>query len=360
MSDRHDPKALLSDPGVLNPSRLLEFGGWQGAEKTGGVAILPWRSDWLQATAASVEAHPDASAIEGEQFNQALVHLQKSRDATWQDLCSAWRLLIPGGRLLLCGGNDLGIVSAVKRLAKELQQTPQILSNRRRARIVAFEQTDHTSMHPASPESHPIWLPIPGQEPVEMEAAAGAFSAKKIDSGTQLLLDAIAHHDATPELILDMACGIGTLALAALIRWPSARAVLADADARAVASAQRNADRIGVGARARTFWWDAHENFPAEGGDLLLLNPPFHTGKAVDLAPARAMFKRAEESLRPGATALLVANRTLPYEKDLEALGRLRILSETRHYKLLSARKRSRSSVSSKRHSPGPSSRGRS
>ena len=60
-------------------------------------------------------------------FAQAVVHLQKSRAATWHALGEAWARLEPGGRLLLVGGNDLGVKSAVKRLSGELDQPAEIL-----------------------------------------------------------------------------------------------------------------------------------------------------------------------------------------------------------------------------------------
>ncbi len=358
MANRHDPTDLISDPGVLQSDPLLEWGGWRGIEQGEGVCILPWRADWLTAQARKLEAFPDVQHLGPGQFRQTLVHLQKSRDATWNDLHGAWSRLEPGGRLLLCGGNELGIVSAVKRLARELDQAPQVLSNRRRARIVSFKRPADPCLEPTPPEPHRLWLPCPGSEPLEIEAEAGAFSARKIDSGTQMLLNALADYGSTPESIFDLGCGIGCLGLAALKRWPSARATLADGDARAIASAQRNAERLGVLARCEIVWWDAREPFPDQSGDLVLLNPPFHTGRAVDLEPARAMFKRAGESLKPGGTALIVANRTLPYEKDLQAVGRLQVLTETRHYKLLSLKRRSRSSSPNRAHSPGRRSTG--
>ncbi|MDG2049711.1 MAG: methyltransferase [Myxococcota bacterium] len=360
MADRHDPTELIADPGVLEASPLLELGGWRGVEQREGVCILPWRADWLSARARKLEAYPDAESLGPEPFNQALVHLQKSRDATWNDLRTAWQRLETGGRLLFCGGNDLGIVSAVKRLARELDQAPQILSNRRRARIVSFERPPNPCLEPTAPDTHRLCLPWPGGDPLEVEAAAGVFSARKIDSGTEMLLSALRDHGGKPDTIFDLGCGIGCLGLVALKQWPDAQATMADGDARAIASAERNAQHLGVAERCRIIWWDAREAFPDQAADLVLLNPPFHTGRAVDLEPAREMFKRAGESLRPGGTALIVANRTLPYERDLEAVGRLQTLTESRHYKLLSLRRRSRSSSSSKAHSPGRRSSGRS
>lgn len=350
---------LILDPGVLAPTPSLEFGGQRAAAGTDGVAILPWRRAWLAAEAAGVRAHPRAAALGEARFDQALVHLQKSRDATWTDLALAWRHLSPGGRLLLCGGNDLGVVSAVKRLGRELGQPLRVLANRRHARIAVFERT--ASAGPERPAPGHVEVPLGDGSTKVFETVAGVFSAKKLDAGTAQLLATLYDIDVTPKRILDLGCGIGALGLAAALRWPNAEATLLDADVRAVDCATKNAAALGLATRTHPAWWDAVEPLPAGDFDLVLLNPPFHAGgKAVDLDPARALFTRLGEGLARGGLALVVANRTLPYEHDLAAIGQLTIRTETRGYKVLELRRRPRSASSRATKSPGARSGGRS
>ncbi len=329
---------LIFDEGVLAPEPLVEFQGDHGAAHTGGLAILPWRGPWLEAEASgtrAVAAAPDPSEA---QFGQALVHVQKSRAATWRDLGAAWELLETGGRLLVCGGNDLGITSVVKRLAEQLGQPARILSNRRHARIVAFERGPGPAPLPAEPSR--IDLALPDGRRASLHAEPGVFSAKRLDTGTQLLLDTL-ESEAAPDRILDLGCGIGPLGLASLVRWPEARALFLDGDARAVASAERNLGALSLETRAEVCWWDAEESCPETGFDLALVNPPFHGGEAVDLRPARAMFTRLAEALAVGGRALIVANRSLPYERDLEGAGSMKILSDSRGYKIIAFTRRS-------------------
>jgi len=349
---------LPLDPGVLAPTATLEFGGHRAAAHTDGVAILPWRSDWLAAEAAGVRAHPRLADLGEARFEQALVHLQKSRDATWTDLAQAWSRLSPGGRLLLCGGNELGVVSAVKRLGRELDQPLRVLANRRHARVAVFERT--ASAGPETPSPGRVDVPTADGEARAFQTAAGVFSARKLDSGTALMLDTLYRTDVTPKRILDLGCGIGALGLAALLRWPNAEATLLDADVRAIDCATANAACLGLSDRCSLAWWEAAEPLPAADFDLVLLNPPFHAGKAVDLDPARTLFERLGEGLAKGGLALVVANRTLPYEHDLARIGQLTARAETRGYKVLELRRRSRSTSSRVRKSPGARSRGRS
>jgi 16S rRNA (guanine1207-N2)-methyltransferase len=78
---------------------------------------------------------------------------------------------------------------------------------------------------------------------------------------------------------------------------------------------------------------------PRGGFDLVLLNPPCHAGTANDLATAKAMFRIAAGAVVPGGRLLVVANRQLPYEADLAALGRYGIAVEQGGFKILRLRR---------------------
>ena len=327
---------LLGDPGILVPSPTLEVFGFAAAASTGGVSVIPLRTDWLRAREARIEAVPSWAQVPDERFNQAVVHLQKGRAATWQGLIEAWRRLMPGGRLLLAGGNELGVKSAVKRLSGELEQPAEILANRARSRIACWRREG--ASEPVRPEISPIEV-VTGQDRFDLRSAAGVFSADGVDPGTQVLLERIGELD-TPTSIFDPGCGLGVLGLAALRRWPEATAILADVDHRAVECATGNATDLGLSGRCEVMWWDAvQDSAPARRCDLVLVNPPFHSGVPVDLQPARAIFRTIDAVLSPGGRALVVANRTLPWERELREIGSLRQLVDRSGYKILELKK---------------------
>jgi 16S rRNA (guanine1207-N2)-methyltransferase len=370
MAERRPKTPLVLDPGVLDDTPVCELGGFDAVAEVGGIAILPWRHDFLRAEAAAFDAlesdaqrrvAPESRALPNASFEQCVVHLQKGRSGTWADLAEAWRLLRPGGRLLLEGGNALGVTSAVKRLAEELDQRPRVLTNRARARIAAFERD--AGPGPVRPVPTPIQLPPFAGTAHALLTLPGTFSARQLDPGSGLLLDHLSdvtQGGAAPRRVLDLACGAGPLGLCALQLWPEATAVLTDGDWRAVRSAEENALMLECSERTTVLWRDASERIADEPFDLVLLNPPFHTGKAVDLEPARRLFAAMRDALRPGGRALVVANTTLPYERDLRAFGDVVPVAHARGYKLLSVIKRSRSSSSSGRQPPGSGSAGRS
>ncbi len=323
---------LIHDDGVLSEGTVLEIFGWKAVETRGGLSILPRRDQWLEALRHGVEAVGLPSGFSEGAFPQAVVHLQKGRAATQEGLTVAWENLEPDGRLVLVGGNELGIKSAVKRLGKELDQSGELLANRARSRVVGFVKK--VSPGPKVPDQVQVSVAT-GEDSFTLQSALGVFSADRVDQGTRVLLDHLPTV-AAPARILDMGSGIGVLGLAALRRWPQATAVLADVDRRAVEASRRNAVDLGLSQRCHVAWWDAvGEKPPAAECDLVLINPPFHTQKKVDLDPARAMFRSLDRVLAPGGIALIVANRTLPYEHQLGALGRLRMVGDEGGFKLM-------------------------
>lgn len=331
---RHHPTRpfdLLADEDVLEPTPTLEVFGSAAVAKVGGEAFLPHRGDWIRARDAGLNANGWVDDDSGPRFNQAVVHLQKGRATTDEGLARAWNRLEEGGRLLLAGGNDLGIKSAVKRVATELEQPAEILANRSRSRVASWVKDDRAIGLPHVPAIEVVT----STDRFTLQSAPGVFSADGVDPGTALLLGHLERSKA-PEGVFDPGCGLGVLGIAALRRWPEATAVLADVDHRAVGCAHRNAGSLDLGDRCKAVWWDAvSEPPPLKQCDLVLLNPPFHTGVPVDLQPARAIFKAVAAVLSPGGRALIVANRTLPWEHDLRELGRLSQLEDARGYKVM-------------------------
>ena len=365
-------ESLVLDPDVLRPGPVCEFQSSQAVRAQGGVAIQPWRDVFLADQAAGISVSSHAREIESASYAQAIVHLQKSRAATFDDLCEAWRILVPNGELLFAGPNTLGVVSAVKTLAEQLGQPGVVVSNRARARVVRFRKQGDTAPLREAPEPIAVTMPIQGSpadatdvmaETFELETLPGVFSAKRLDPGSELLIEGLAPIGVykPPRRIVDLGCGTGVLGLAAARIFPEAEVLLVDADARAVECAGRNVARLGLGKRCRVLWWDAHEKPPETGFDWALLNPPFHhRGPEVELVPAFALFDSLAGWLTRNGRALVVANRTLPYEAPLALLGEVVKVAETKGYKLLSLSKSARSPGSRGRSAPGARSGGRS
>ena len=141
------------------------------------------------------------------------------------------------------------------------------------------------------------------------------------DSET-LLVAAVEHFAGTPgpKRILDLGTGPGTLLLAALDEWPGATGVGVDASPIALAFAQRNAERLGLGGRAALQLGDWGKGLRSRF-DLILCNPPYVATDAA-MGPGVAEFEPAE-ALFAGADGLDDYRRLAPMIGRLLAPGGL-------------------------------------
>jgi 16S rRNA (guanine1207-N2)-methyltransferase len=320
---------LTADPGVLANEPVFEVGGTRAVARVGGMALIYWRAEYLRANGITVVEQ----APQPPQFSQALVRLNKGRLANDVDVAQALQSLIPGGQLFLHGLNEVGVVSCGKRLGAILQQTPQVVANRARGRVIRFIRGSISVSMPTA-----TLVPLDSEGHVNLLVEPGVFSGDGLDQGTQAMQSYLAQLPAAKNIV-DMGCGAGHLAFTALRLWPQATASLLDADRRAVRSAILNASMLGLAERVQCQWWDTSESVAQESADLVLINPPCHAGVATDYAIARRMFQHAAAMMTPDGQVLVVANRQLPYEGDLAALGQMRVVHQHGGFKIIALTK---------------------
>ena len=155
---------------------------------------------------------------------------------------------------------------------------------------------------------------------IELEVGPGVLIPRP-DSET--LIAAAADHFAggeEPKRILDLGTGPGTLLLAALDQWPRATGVGIDRSAGALDYARKNAQRLGLAARAhfRLGNWASGVD---ERFDLVLCNPPY-VASGADLGPGVLEHEPAE-ALFAGEDGLEDYRRLAPEIARLLALGGL-------------------------------------
>ena len=166
-------------------------------------------------------------------------------------------------------------------------------------------------------------VPAPGEVAVPgrgwtLSAGPGVFARRHLDIGARFLLDHLPR-DITGE-VADLGCGNGVLGLSLAADNPEARVTFCDVSWLAVDSARRNA--------AALFGENHRHEFHLGNGldglerqfDVILLNPPFHRGHAVDDGVARNLFRHARRHLAPGGELRVVANGHLPYRRNLAKL----------------------------------------
>lgn len=176
-----------------------------------------------------------------------------------------------------------------------------------------------------------------------LHAVGGVFAGSEPDHGGLLLLSALADHGPPePRRIHDLGCGNGLLTFWAAQHWP--RATIAASDDARDAVASTRAGIIANGLRGRpggeisVTWQDAASDEPGNSVDLVLLNPPFHQGAAVDTKLGPRLFAAAARLLRPGGELWVVHNSHLAYRRDLDRLvGATEQIARDRRFTVLRA-----------------------
>ncbi len=156
--------------------------------------------------------------------------------------------------------------------------------------------------------------------PLRLRSLGATYGGVKFDPGTRFLLQTLEELDGFPPAgrAVDLGCGNGTISAWLALRHPQLRVLAADQSASAVRSAALTAEANGVADRVETLRNDALSSLPEASEDLILLNPPFHQGNAVDTSVAHRLIRDAARVLRPGGSLFTVWNSHLKHRPVLE------------------------------------------
>lgn len=171
----------------------------------------------------------------------------------------------------------------------------------------------------------------------EFTTASGVFSIKRVDLGTQILIENMV----LPEQggVLDVGCGYGAVGIAAAKFNPKLRVVMSDVNRRAVLLARQNAEKNRVHVEVRQ--GNLYEPVQDDAFDCVLSNPPVSAGMEI----VEAIISGAPAVLKPMGTLQMVVRskigkKSLP-DAFMKAFGNVQILAIQSGYRVLKAQKTS-------------------
>jgi 16S rRNA (guanine1207-N2)-methyltransferase len=272
--------------------------------------VQGFRSDFrlLEAAGYRVTPRPD-----GDNFDAALVLTGRHRGENENRIAEAIERVRAGGLIVVAGGKEEGIGSLRKRVSELVPLDGQMPKHHG----VAFwflrpeQAADVTAALRAGN----------GETIVEdrFRTAPGMFSHDRVDAGSRLLAENLPA-DLSGQ-VADFCAGWGFLAAEILNRAPAVACLdLYEADFESLEAARANLAAASPTVAKRFFWHDLIGEPVTERYDAIVINPPFHKGRAADPLIGQGMIKTAATALRRGGRLFMVANRQLPYEATLGSL----------------------------------------
>ncbi|SLN40511.1 Ribosomal RNA small subunit methyltransferase C [Pseudoruegeria aquimaris] len=237
-------------------------------------------------------------------YAAAIVFLPRSKPEA--QLLIAQAVAATNGGLVLVDGQKTDGVDSLLKATRKLAGGP----------VSAFSKAHGKLFWFTGGGAFDDWAETRVASPEGFRTVPGVFSADRIDRGSALLAEALPAKLAGH--VVDLGAGWGYLSRAILAREAVERLDLVEAERLALDCARANV----ADPRARFHWADATSFTPDSPCDVVVMNPPFHAGRAGDPALGQAFIDTAARILKPGGSLWMVANRHLPYEGRLATLFR--------------------------------------
>jgi 16S rRNA (guanine1207-N2)-methyltransferase len=293
--------------------RVLFLGAEPGLRPPDGFAaeltlIQPFRPSFRALEAASFGVFPRA---EGSEYDAAFILCGRHRRRNEAWIADALARVRAGGLILVAGGKVSGIDSLRRKLAGVLPLSGS---------LAKYHGAAFWFSRPKSKDAMTAVL-APAESPLvddRFRTAPGMFSPDHVDPGSRFLADNL------PDKIsgdgADFGAGWGYLASELISSRVDAisRIDLYEADFEALEASRENlASASGNSMQMGFFWRDLLAEPVERRYDFIVMNPPFHAGRAAEPAIGKGMIAAAARALKPGGRLDLVANRQLPYEEAL-------------------------------------------
>ena len=277
----------------------------------------------------------DFSEIKAASLSHVFYRISKEKPVTHHIINQAHRLLIPGGKLFLCGQKNEGIKTYIDKAGKLFGCKVSAQKNGMVYTAVLENLTPQSDQW-LDDNVYPQLRPIDSPDGVPIHSKPGLFGWNKIDQGSEFLIQALpallAQLPEQPTRLLDLGCGYGYLTLMTA-DLPLEQRTLTDNNAAALHVARHNCELNNI--NADVIAADAGDQIQ-QTFDLILCNPPFHQGFSVDGDLTDKFILSTKRLLARHGTALFVVNQFIPLErKARQHFRQVNILANNGSFKLV-------------------------
>lgn len=333
-----DEAAELLAGEVPAPGSIVIVGDAYGALTLGAIALLGATEVRVHQDAAvgelALAANAERVGVDGgfrnlplgeELFAGAtlvLLQLPKQLDALHEIAAAVARWGAPSVRLL-AGGRIKHLTPGMNGVLQRSFGTVTASLARQKSRVL--RASEPMTVEAAAADAGVPQLRTERHDDIGLTiAAAGAvFAGTKLDIGTRFLLELLPGIATDARTAIDLGCGSGVLAVSLAIARPELTVIATDQSAAAVASttatiAANDDEHRRLAERITVVRDDGLSRQPDGSADLIVLNPPFHSGTTVHTGVALDLFAEAQRVLHPGGTLAVVWNSHLGYRQALE------------------------------------------
>ncbi|MEM9332732.1 MAG: methyltransferase [Pseudomonadota bacterium] len=276
---------------------------------------------WKEAFICEQAFRPDYLALQRQAYHvKSLVDIDRSvalsvfllgRNRRWNayQITRMWNQMSAGSSIIVAGNKNEGIGS----IRKWFSQYADVQNSFSKYHSIVFRASVTEG------------LKFPALE-IEKQVEAyhlreGVFSADGPDTGSQLLLETVDQRIAGK--VADFGAGWGYLSCELPGKTENIVEIdLYEADENALNLARTNLElarrRFASFPDASFHWIDVVSEFPKKPYDWVIMNPPFHVGRAQEPHLGQRFIEIASSTLKHGGRLLMVANKNLPYERALQ------------------------------------------
>ena len=274
----------------------------------------------------------DFEQFDDNSMDVVVYRISKEKPVVHHIINQAHRCLKEDGQLILAGNKSEGIktyFSKAKKLfgsgnTRKADKDTWLAELKKIGNGPLLDDKDYTELRETCADEQYSYVSKPG-----------VYGWDKIDKGSAYLIEHLDSFLMTlaepPKNALDLGCGYGYLSLN--MRHLEIPITATDNNAAAISACQRNFDRHPINGQviAANCAQGIREKF-----DLIVCNPPFHTGFSVDGDLTERFLRATHARLNNHGIACFVTNLHIPIErKALQFFHQAECIASNNHFKLV-------------------------